>query len=115
MVALAGGLGFVGHANADVLVNTPLSTACLGHSIDVGVFRQPGSTGSARDRRAIVSARRLFTRRCGFPTSSWQSLGAVALVSGVGFWDTAHGQTGHARNYSELHPVTGVRFVAGCA
>jgi hypothetical protein len=26
-----------------------------------------------------------------------------------------HGQTGAARNYTELHPVTGVRFIAGCA
>jgi hypothetical protein len=64
-----------------------------------------------RDRRAIVG----FIRRCGFPSSDWQPLGAVAYVTGVGFWDVPHGQTGHARNYSELHPVTGVRFVAGCA
>jgi hypothetical protein len=68
-----------------------------------------------RDRRAIVAARNLFVRRCGFPTTSWQSLGAVAYISGVGFWDIAHGQRGAARNYAELHPVTGLRFVAGCA
>jgi hypothetical protein len=68
-----------------------------------------------RDRRAIVAARRLFTRRCGFPTSSWQSLGAVALVSGVGFWDVPHGQTDAAQNYAELHPVTGLRLIVGCA
>jgi len=62
-----------------------------------------------------VRARRLFESRCGAATDSWQSLGAVAYVSGVGFWDTAHGQTGHARHYSELHPVTALRIVAGCA
>jgi hypothetical protein len=38
----------------------------------------------------------------------------VVYVSCVGFWDTAHSQTGHARNYSELHPVTALRIVAGC-
>jgi hypothetical protein len=68
----------------------------------------------ARDRRAIIAARRLFVSRCGLPTSSWQSLGAVALISGVGFRDVPHGQTGAARNYAELHPVTGLRLVAGC-
>jgi hypothetical protein len=68
-----------------------------------------------RDRRAIVAARVGFVRRCGFPTSDWQSLGAVAYVSGVGFWDVPHGQTGRARNYAELHPVTALRIVAGCA
>jgi hypothetical protein len=70
---------------------------------------------TTRDRRAIVAARVGFVRRCGFPSSDWQSLGAVAYVSGVGFWDIAHGQTGAARNYAELHPVTGLRLIAGCA
>jgi hypothetical protein len=67
-----------------------------------------------RDRRAIVAARNLFIRRCGAPSESWQSLGAVAYISGVGFWDFPHGQTGAARNYAELHPVTGLRVVSGC-
>jgi hypothetical protein len=42
---------------------------------------------TTRDRRAIVAARAAFVRRCGFPTLDRQPLGAVALVSGVGFWD----------------------------
>jgi hypothetical protein len=69
---------------------------------------------TTRDRRAIVAARTTFVRRCGLPTSDRQPLGAVAYVSGVGFWDVPHGQTGDARNYAELHPVTAVRFLAGC-
>jgi hypothetical protein len=68
---------------------------------------------TTRDRRAIVAVRVGFVRRCGFPTSDWQPLGAVAYVTGVGFWNVAHGQTGHARNYSALHPVTALRIVAG--
>jgi hypothetical protein len=73
MLALAGGLGFVGHANADVLVNTPLSRACLGHSIDVGVFRQPGSTGSAFFAIRIVDPTgRVVFRRSGLTTGRWQ-------------------------------------------
>jgi hypothetical protein len=70
---------------------------------------------TTRDRRAIAAARATFVRRCGFPSSERQPLGAVALVSGVGFWDVPHGQTGAARNYAELHPVTGIRLIAGCA
>jgi len=70
---------------------------------------------TTRDRRAIVAARVGFVRRCGLPTSDFQPLGAVAYVSGVGFWDFAHGQSGRARNYAELHPVTALRIVAGCA
>jgi hypothetical protein len=70
---------------------------------------------ATRDRRAIVAARVGFVRRCGLPTSDFQPLGAVAYVSGVGFWDVPHGQTGAARNYSELHPVTALGIVAGCA
>jgi hypothetical protein len=72
-------------------------------------------TSKTRDRRAIVRARRLFEARCGAATGSWRQLGAVACVSGVGFWDFPHGQHGHARNYAELHPVTGLRLIAGCA
>jgi hypothetical protein len=60
---------------------------------------------TTRDRRAIVAARATFVRRCGFPTSDRQPLGAVAYVSGVGFWDVPHGQTAAARNYAELHPL----------
>ena len=69
----------------------------------------------ARDRRAIIRVRRLFESRCGAATASWQPLGAVVYISGVGFWDFAHGQHRHARNYAELLPVTGLRLIAGCS
>jgi hypothetical protein len=69
---------------------------------------------ATRDRRAIVAVRNLFTRRCGMATGSWQQLGAVARISGVGFWDFPHGQSGAARNYAELHPVTAIQIISGC-
>jgi hypothetical protein len=69
---------------------------------------------TSRDRRAIISARRTFESRCGPVTNRWRPLGAVVYISGVGFWDFPHLQRGHARNYAELHPVTGLRLVAGC-
>jgi hypothetical protein len=67
-----------------------------------------------RDRKAIIRARATFISKCGRPTSDWQSLGAVAYISGVGFWDFPHGQSGHAPNYAELHPVTALKIVSGC-
>ena len=57
----------------------------------------------------------LFESRCGAATDQWRSLGAVAEIAGVGFWDFPHGQDGAARNYAELHPVTRIKFIAGCA
>jgi hypothetical protein len=69
---------------------------------------------TTRDRRAIVLARRRFENACGTTDFSWHQLGAVAYISGVGFWDFPHGQTGAARNYAEVHPVTAVRIISGC-
>jgi hypothetical protein len=70
---------------------------------------------TTRQRRAITNARKYFEQRCGAATNQWRSLGAVADISGVGFWDTPHGQRGHAPNYAELHPVTHIELIAGCA
>jgi hypothetical protein len=69
---------------------------------------------TTRDRRAIVDVRTLFESRCGAPADFWRPLGPAAWISGVGFRDFPHGQRGHAANYAELHPVTGLRPIAGC-
>ena len=66
-----------------------------------------------RDRTQIETAWKRFVGLCSRPTPSWQSLGAIAYVSGVGFW-AQRGQSGSARNGAELHPVTDIRIVAGC-
>jgi len=71
-------------------------------------------SAATRDRSAIVAAHDLFEKRCGQATIGWRKLGAVVHIDGVGLWNFAHGQRGHARNYAELHPVTRLRFVAGC-
>jgi len=69
---------------------------------------------TARDRKAIIAARKKFETSCGKPTDTWQPLGAVAHISGVGFFDIPHTQKPHAENFGELHPVTGIKFVSGC-
>jgi hypothetical protein len=69
---------------------------------------------TTRARSAIVGARRRFEQGCGTPERRWHREGAVAYVSGVGFWNFPSGQSGAAKNDAELHPVTGVTFIAGC-
>lgn len=69
----------------------------------------------ARDRKAMIAVRKKFETRCGEPTKQWKPLGAVVLISGVGFFDIPHTQNPHAPNFAELHPVTGLKIVSGCS
>jgi hypothetical protein len=46
------------------------------------------------------------------PTSSFKSANVPVTVTGVGFFDFLHGQTGVAPNGIELHPLLDVRFNA---
>jgi hypothetical protein len=72
-------------------------------------------SNSTRAHTDIASTFKLFTAECGDPTTrDWQSLGAIVYVRGVGFWSQRRGLRGAARNGAELHPVTGLRIVAGC-
>jgi hypothetical protein len=68
-----------------------------------------------RARSAILGAWRALSLGCAQADGSWQSLGAIAYVSGVGYWSQRIGRRGAARNGAELHPVTGLRVVAGCS
>jgi hypothetical protein len=65
-------------------------------------------------RRTATNGSTDLERRCGAAIDTWRQLGAVAWISGVGFWDFPHGQSGHARNYAELHPVTAIHLISGC-
>lgn len=70
---------------------------------------------TARARDQLVAAWDMFVSGCGRPMTSWQPQGAVAYVTGVGFWSSRFKtRRGAARNGAELHPVTGFRPVAGC-
>lgn len=70
-------------------------------------------SAQTRARPQILAAWRKFLGLCARPKPAWQSLGAIAYVSGVGFW-AQRGRSGAARNGAELHPVTDIRIVAGC-
>lgn len=70
----------------------------------------PGSIFAAQ----ITAARDQFAARFA-PTPSWQPAGVPVTLTGVGFFDPAHGQTGGlilsgGKVTIELHPVLSVSF-----
>jgi hypothetical protein len=69
-----------------------------------------GCTAGAQHRYAMTAARAALERAVGGPVgSSWIHPSLRVRVVGVLFFDFPHGQSGHARNYAELHPVIGLR------
>jgi hypothetical protein len=57
----------------------------------------------------IANARQIFDARL-TATSSFQTANIPVRVTGVGFFDFIHGQTGVAPNGIELHPVLNIAF-----
>jgi hypothetical protein len=53
----------------------------------------------------IQAARNAFIAKYS-PTSTYKTSSDTITLTGVGFWDYNHGQTGVAPNAIELHPVT---------
>jgi hypothetical protein len=71
-----------------------------------------GCTAGAQHRYAMETARAKLERAVGGPVGeSWIHPDLRIHVVGVLFFDFPHGQSGHARNYVELHPVTGFRVL----
>jgi hypothetical protein len=68
----------------------------------------------SRERAEMIATWQAFVAKCGKGTSSWQSLGAIFFVRGVGFWSQKRSLRGAALNGAELHPVTGLRVVVSC-
>jgi hypothetical protein len=72
-------------------------------------------SATTRARGTITSVWSAFSSSCGHPQRAWQPQGAVVYISGVGFWSSRFKtRRGAAPNGAELHPVTGLRAVAGC-
>jgi hypothetical protein len=65
-------------------------------------------------RKKMEKARTAVADACGFaPSSNFRKLSGTATITGVGFFDFPHKQTGHAPNNLELHPV--LTFKGVCA
>lgn len=58
----------------------------------------------------LKAVREKFVAQMGEPTSSFHKSGISITITGVGFFDFLHGQTGVAPNGFELHPVLDVAF-----
>ena len=58
----------------------------------------------------IANARAEFDARLMSSTSRFQKVNVPVTVTGVGFFDRIHGQTGVAPNGIELHPVLDIQF-----
>lgn len=67
---------------------------------------------SSRVLNFITQARQTFIRQCGMPKSKFARLTEPlqVRVTGVGFFDFPHGQTGLAKNAIELHPVLRIQL-----
>ena len=66
---------------------------------------------SSPKKGKMASARSAIIAACGQPSSShFTNLSGKANITGVGFFDIPHGQTGVAPNAIELHPV--LKFLA---
>jgi hypothetical protein len=74
----------------------------------------PSCAGPGPLFSGITSSRNAFDARF-HPTSQFQTANITATVTGVGFFDFQHGQTGVAPNGIELHPVLSICFGAGCS
>jgi hypothetical protein len=64
---------------------------------------------AAKRRRQMARARLALAQACGVATpSEFTYLHGTATITGVGFFDFNHGQTGVAPNAIELHPALGL-------
>jgi hypothetical protein len=77
-------------------------------------FPAPHCVASPFKRPEIRAARRSLLSRCpAIGSSDFTLLHGNVVITGVGFWDILHGQTGVAPNGIELHPV--LSFTGTCA
>jgi hypothetical protein len=73
----------------------------------------PACVGSSsRLLSGIQNARAEFDARY-TPTSSFQTANVPVIITGVGFFDFQHGQTGVAPNGIELHAVLDIQVSVG--
>src|SRR5712692_9521656 len=84
--------------SGNTMISEMASPACVG--------------SSSRLLSGIQNARSEFDARY-TPTSSFQTANVPVTVTGVGFFDFLHGQTGVAPNGIELHAVLDIQFGTG--
>jgi hypothetical protein len=83
------------------------------HRTMIVEFPKRSCVASPFKRKAIARGRRRFIHNCGSMSGAWAHLKGSVDVTGIGFWDSVHGQEGVAPNGIELHPVLG--FSGACS
>jgi hypothetical protein len=73
----------------------------------------PACVSSGTWKTAITAARNVFDAKY-TPTSTFKTANIAATLTGVGFFDLLHGQTGVAPNGIELHAVFSICFGTNC-
>lgn len=85
-----------------------------GQSTMIVEIPMPGCVGAASPfTAAIKTARQAFAAQL-TPTASFQTANLPVTITGVGFFDVPHGQTGLAKNAIELHPALSICFGLDC-
>ena len=87
---------------ADSDVHLVLSTA--GQTM-IAEIPDPACVGAGSPFLPRISAARAAFDTRFHPSDVWKQSGASVVVTGVGFFDSLHGQTGVAGNGVELHPA----------
>jgi hypothetical protein len=76
----------------------------------VGEIPAPNCVGNSSPFKDYITYARYEFDSVFNATTSFQNAYVPVLVTGVGFWDYNHGQTGHAPNFVELHPILDIQF-----
>jgi hypothetical protein len=82
-----------------------------GSTTMIAEIPDPACVGSGSPFKAAITATRSAFNKKYHVTSSWTTVNVPVVVTGIGFFDYKHGQTGVAPNAIELHPVLNVTFV----
>lgn len=76
----------------------------------IGEIPDPTCVGTSSPLRSGISnARSQFNARFS-PSTSFKTANVSVTVTGVGFFDFDHGQTGVAPNAIEIHPITNIQI-----
>lgn len=82
-----------------------------GHTM-IAEIPAPSCVGRISTERANITAARKWFNQHYTASSDFSYAGQRVTVTGVGFFDYLHGQTGAAPNGIELHPVTAIRLAS---
>lgn len=101
-----------------VVTDDSLTFSPPGHSVVAEIpdpncvaGKQGDPSVQSRFQSTLVAVRTKFEHHFTNITGGWNDAGGIQVqIVGIGFFDRPHGQTGHAENNIELHPVLDICF-----